>query len=131
MRSSATGPAPGSPSLFGYMKGTVTIKGDVVVPGDEFWSADFGKDEALVAQGIRLVPLDAAVAAESTLWPGEPQGDPADRFLIATARTHRVALATLTVQRSRSTGRRATSWRHGALARSSCRTGSRSLGMTT
>ncbi len=44
--------------------------------------------------GIRLAPVDAAVAAESTLLPGEPPGDPADRFLMATARTHGVALAT-------------------------------------
>lgn len=51
-------------------------------------------ERALAAPGIRLAPLDAAVAAESTLLPGEPQGDPADRFLIATARTLGVALAT-------------------------------------
>jgi PIN domain nuclease of toxin-antitoxin system len=51
-------------------------------------------DRALGAPGIRLVPLDAAIAAESTLLPGEPQGDPADRFLIATARIHGVMLAT-------------------------------------
>jgi PIN domain nuclease of toxin-antitoxin system len=51
-------------------------------------------ERALAAPGIRLVPLDAVVAAESTLLPGEPQGDPADRFLIATARVHGVALAT-------------------------------------
>jgi len=51
-------------------------------------------DNALSVAGIRLVPVDAAVAAESTLLPGEPQGDPADRFLIATARIHGVALAT-------------------------------------
>ena len=51
-------------------------------------------DNALSVPGIRLVPVDAAVAAESTLLPGEPQGDPADRFLIATARVHGVALAT-------------------------------------
>ena len=51
-------------------------------------------DNALSVPGIRLVPVDAAVAAESTLLPGEPQGDPADRFLIATARIHGVALAT-------------------------------------
>lgn len=51
-------------------------------------------DKALGVPGIRLAPLDAAVAAESTLLPGEPQGDPADRFLIATARMHGVALAT-------------------------------------
>jgi PIN domain nuclease of toxin-antitoxin system len=36
----------------------------------------------------------AAAAAESTLLPGEPHGDPADRFLIATARTQGLALAT-------------------------------------
>ena len=51
-------------------------------------------DKALGVSGIRLAPLDAAVAAESTLLPGQPQGDPADRFLIATARTQGVALAT-------------------------------------
>jgi PIN domain nuclease of toxin-antitoxin system len=51
-------------------------------------------ERALSVPGIRLAPLDAAVAAESTLLPGEPQGDPADRFLIATARTQGVALAT-------------------------------------
>jgi len=51
-------------------------------------------ERALAAPGIRLAPLDAAVAAESTLLPGEPRGDPADRFLIATARTQGVALAT-------------------------------------
>jgi PIN domain nuclease of toxin-antitoxin system len=51
-------------------------------------------DKALGVPGIRLAPLDAAVAAESTLLPGEPQGDPADRFLIATARLLGVTLAT-------------------------------------
>jgi PIN domain nuclease of toxin-antitoxin system len=51
-------------------------------------------ERALAAPGIRLAPLDAAVAAESTLLPGGPRGDPADRFLIATARTQGVALAT-------------------------------------
>jgi PIN domain nuclease of toxin-antitoxin system len=51
-------------------------------------------DRALGAPGIRIVPLDAAVAAESTMLPGEAPGDPADRFLIATARIHDLALAT-------------------------------------
>jgi PIN domain nuclease of toxin-antitoxin system len=51
-------------------------------------------ERALASPGIRLAPLDSAVAAESTLLPGDPQGDPADRFLIATARTHGVPLAT-------------------------------------
>ena len=51
-------------------------------------------DRALSVPGIRLAPLDAAVAAESTLLPGEPHADPADRLLIATARTQGIALAT-------------------------------------
>jgi PIN domain nuclease of toxin-antitoxin system len=50
--------------------------------------------KALDVPGIHLTPLDAVTAAESTLLPGEAHGDPADRFLIATARTHGVALAT-------------------------------------
>lgn len=51
-------------------------------------------ERALSVPGIRLAPLDAAVAAESTLLPGEPLGDPADRFLIATARANGFVLAT-------------------------------------
>jgi PIN domain nuclease of toxin-antitoxin system len=51
-------------------------------------------DRALGVPGFRFAPLDAAAAAESTLLPGDPHGDPADRFLIATARTLGVALAT-------------------------------------
>jgi PIN domain nuclease of toxin-antitoxin system len=51
-------------------------------------------DRALAAPGIRFVPLNAAAAAESTLLPGEPRGDPADRFLMATARVEDLVLAT-------------------------------------
>lgn len=51
-------------------------------------------ERALGVPGIRVAPLDAAAAAESTLLPGEPPADPADRFLIAVARTQDVALAT-------------------------------------
>ena len=50
--------------------------------------------KALDVPGIHLAPLDAVTAAESTLLPGNAHGDPTDRFLIATARTHGVALAT-------------------------------------
>jgi PIN domain nuclease of toxin-antitoxin system len=49
---------------------------------------------ALTPVGISLLPLDADTAAESTLLPGEPHGDPADRFLIAAARTKGLVLAT-------------------------------------
>jgi PIN domain nuclease of toxin-antitoxin system len=51
-------------------------------------------ERSLGAPGIRFVPLDAAAAAESTLLPGDPQGDPADRFLIAAARVEGLVLAT-------------------------------------
>jgi PIN domain nuclease of toxin-antitoxin system len=51
-------------------------------------------EKALDVPGIHMTALDAATAAESTLLPGGAHGDPADRFLIATARTHGVALAT-------------------------------------
>jgi PIN domain nuclease of toxin-antitoxin system len=49
---------------------------------------------ALTPAGISLLHLDADTAAESTLLPGEPHGDPADRFLIAAARTKGLVLAT-------------------------------------
>src|SRR6185312_11274382 len=49
---------------------------------------------ALAPAGITLVPLDAESAAESTLLPGEAHPDPASRFLIATARTKGLVLAT-------------------------------------
>lgn len=38
--------------------------------------------------------VDLHATSESTLLPGEPHGDPADRFLIAAARTEGVILAT-------------------------------------
>jgi PIN domain nuclease of toxin-antitoxin system len=50
--------------------------------------------QALSPPGLSLVALDADIAAESTLLPGEPHGDPADRFLIAAARTKGFVLAT-------------------------------------
>jgi PIN domain nuclease of toxin-antitoxin system len=51
-------------------------------------------ERSLGAAGIRFVPLNAAAAAESTLLPSDPPGDPADRFLIATARIEGLVLAT-------------------------------------
>jgi PIN domain nuclease of toxin-antitoxin system len=51
-------------------------------------------EKALSPPGIDLLALDAATAAESTLLPGDPHGEPADRFLIAGARTKGVVLAT-------------------------------------
>ena len=51
-------------------------------------------NDALDPAGISLLPLDAETASESTLLPGERHGDPADRFLIAAARTKGAILAT-------------------------------------
>lgn len=51
-------------------------------------------EKALAPAGISVISLDTDTAAESTLLPGEPHGDPADRFLIATARTKGLVLAT-------------------------------------
>jgi prevent-host-death family protein len=43
-------PVPAEPtSRFGYMRNTVTIKGDVVGPTGESWSADSGEDDPLVS----------------------------------------------------------------------------------
>ena len=39
-------------SMFGYMKGTVTIHGDIVAPLDEVWSAESGDEDDLYA-GLR------------------------------------------------------------------------------
>ena len=50
--------------------------------------------QALSPAGMSLLPIDADVAAESTLLPGEPHGDPADLLLIATARLKGAVLAT-------------------------------------
>lgn len=39
-------PVPAEPrSLFGYMKNTVKIKGDIVAPTDESWSAVSGDED--------------------------------------------------------------------------------------
>jgi prevent-host-death family protein len=36
-------------SLFGYMRNTVTIKGDVVAPTGESWNADSGEEDRFLA----------------------------------------------------------------------------------
>jgi prevent-host-death family protein len=43
-------PVPAEPkSLFGYMKNTVTITGDVVAPARESWDADSGGSDPVVS----------------------------------------------------------------------------------
>jgi PIN domain nuclease of toxin-antitoxin system len=51
-------------------------------------------DAALAVPGIRLAPLEPAVAIDSVRLPGEIHADPADRIIIATARFQGVALLT-------------------------------------
>lgn len=43
-------------------------------------------DRALAMPGVRLVPLSAKIAIDSSFLPWESHPDPADRILIATAR---------------------------------------------
>lgn len=51
-------------------------------------------ERATAAPGIVLRALDARCALESTLLPEAPHADPADRFLIATARVDALTLLT-------------------------------------
>jgi prevent-host-death family protein len=38
-----------SPSLFGYMRGTMKVTGDLIAPVDEAWSAVTGDEDSLYA----------------------------------------------------------------------------------
>jgi PIN domain nuclease of toxin-antitoxin system len=51
-------------------------------------------EAALAMPGIALAPLDPAIAAASVALPGDLPGDPADRFIVATARHHDWSLMT-------------------------------------
>ena len=51
--------------------------------------------DAVVARtDIMVIPVDAAIAIEAGLLPGELHGDPGDRFMIATGRLLRTPLLT-------------------------------------
>jgi PIN domain nuclease of toxin-antitoxin system len=50
--------------------------------------------EALSRPGIHLAPLSPEIAVGSTRLPGSFVGDPADRIIVATARTHGAILVT-------------------------------------
>ena len=53
------------------------------------WFAD-----AVAALRLREIALDSRIALESVLLPGTFHTDPADRFLVATARVHDMLLVT-------------------------------------
>lgn len=51
-------------------------------------------DEALALPGLRLIPIDPSIAVASVGLPGDLGADPADRFIVATARHLGVPLVT-------------------------------------
>jgi len=67
-----------------FAKGRITLSSPL-----NHWVSD-----SLTNANLRLQPLDADIALESTLLPGDPHGDPADRFLVATARIKNLRLVT-------------------------------------
>jgi prevent-host-death family protein len=73
--------------LFGYMKGTVAILGDIAVSE---WV-----ERALDRPDIRLIGLEHAITViDSCRLPGDFHPDPADRLLMATARRENAVLVT-------------------------------------
>lgn len=67
-----------------FAKGRITLSSPL-----NHWVSD-----SLTNANLRLQPLDADIALESTQLPGDPHGDPADRFLVATARVKNLRLVT-------------------------------------
>jgi PIN domain nuclease of toxin-antitoxin system len=51
-------------------------------------------DRFRAGPGLQEARLSATIAMEAALLPGDPHGDPADRLLIATARTRGIPLLT-------------------------------------
>lgn len=51
-------------------------------------------ESTLEKTGFEIVPVSPAIAIQSTRLPGEIHGDPADRFLIATAHEIKAVLVT-------------------------------------
>lgn len=51
-------------------------------------------EAALALSGIALAAIEPKIAIESVRLPGELHGDPADRFIVATARHHGWSLLT-------------------------------------
>jgi len=69
---------------------TLESKGRLVLSTDcQTWV-----NEMLATPGLQLVPLSPEIAVQSTRLPEGVHGDPADRILIATARTLRATLLT-------------------------------------
>jgi PIN domain nuclease of toxin-antitoxin system len=52
-------------------------------------------EQALRYPGIRLLELTPQIVVEATQLPGDFHRDPADQLIVATARIHRIPLATV------------------------------------
>lgn len=50
--------------------------------------------QALALPGVTLIPIEPAIAIDAVRLPGKFQADPADRFIVATARHLQVPLLT-------------------------------------
>ena len=59
-----------------------------------FFSSDQWVKTALATPGLSLVTLTAEIALDSTRLPGNLQGDPADRIIVATARSRNASFLT-------------------------------------
>jgi PIN domain nuclease of toxin-antitoxin system len=70
--------------------GVLTAKGRLTLsqPLDEWWS------DAIERCGFKALKLDTTIAIASTRLPGNFHADPADRFLVATARHFDLPLVT-------------------------------------
>jgi len=70
--------------------GVLTAKNRIALdePLESWWR------DAVASAGLVELPLDSAAARESTRLPGAFLADPADRFLLATARTNDLTLVT-------------------------------------
>ena len=55
-------------------------------------------DAALALPGLRLAPIEPAIAVASTRLPGDIHGDPSDRLIVATARHLGATLVTADAQ---------------------------------
>ena len=65
-------------------------KGRLVISMDiESWI-----EEVTQIEGVRFVPVDNEIAIKSTLLPGDFHKDPADRMIVATARSLAAPLVT-------------------------------------
>jgi PIN domain nuclease of toxin-antitoxin system len=62
--------------------GMLVAKGRLALTQD----AQEWMEQVLALPGLRLAPLEPAIAVASSRLPGDPHGDPADRIIVATAR---------------------------------------------